>query len=123
MPRVLVVDDDAQVRTMLQMTLEKAGYETEVAADGNAAIRLQRERPSDILITDIMMPDKDGLETIMAFRREFPNSGIIAISGGGCGAPGDLLPVAVHLGATRAFFKPVGRHELLEAVQALLNER
>jgi len=122
MARILVVDDDGQIRSMLRLTLERAGYETETAPDGEAAVRLQRQKPADLLITDIIMPGRDGLEAIMDFRREFRECKIIAISGEGCRLPGDCLPAARQLGAARVFLKPVERVELLSAVRALVGE-
>ena len=122
MARILVVDDDEQVRTMLVMTLEEAGYEADEAADGRAAIRRQRENPADLVITDLIMPEKEGLETIMDFRKEWPGAPIIAISGGGRTVQGDYLLHAKHLGAARVFRKPIERSELLGAVRDLLGE-
>jgi len=120
--RILVVDDDEQIRTMLVMTLEEAGYEADEAADGRAAIRKQREKPADLVITDLIMPEKEGLETIMDLRKEWPSTKIIAISGGGRAVPGDYLLHARHLGAARVFRKPIERSELLGAVRELLGE-
>jgi DNA-binding response OmpR family regulator len=120
MTRILVVDDDEQVRTMLCMTLDQAGYDTDGACDGNAAIRMQREKPVDLVITDLVMPNKEGLETIMDLRREWPTMKIIAISGGGRVTPGDYLSSALYLGASLVFAKPFDRYELLGAIRELL---
>ena len=119
--RVIVADDDEQVRLMLRMTLEQAGYEVMGAADGNFASEMQREQPADVLITDIIMPDCEGLETIRQFRREFPEVRIIAISGGGKVQPDDYLRMAGRFGADRVFTKPVDRAALLGAVADLLD--
>ncbi|MFH1679321.1 MAG: response regulator [Candidatus Eisenbacteria bacterium] len=122
MARILIVDDDEQVRTMLRITFEEAGYEAGEAPDGSAAIRRQRENPADLVITDLIMPEKEGLETIMDLRKEWPGARIIAISGGGRLVPGDYLLHARRLGANRVFRKPIDRKKLLGAVRELLEE-
>jgi CheY-like chemotaxis protein len=81
--RVLVVDDNPDMRAFVRIALERAGFETNVAADGRRALDLQREHPADVLITDIFMPEPDGLELIQQFRSRFPRTKVIAISGGG----------------------------------------
>lgn len=120
MARVLVVEDDHQVRMMLRMTLERAGYEIDEAEDGRAAVRKHREKPADLVITDIVMPEMEGIETIMEIRRSSPRLPIIAISGGGHETPENYLVLAERLGANRTFAKPVDREEMLEAVNDLL---
>jgi CheY-like chemotaxis protein len=119
MTRVLVVEDDDHVQTMLRMTLEDAGYGTEVAGDGSEALKLLRERTVDLVITDILMPGMEGLETIIEIRKSWPSLPVIAISGGGrCPANG-YLEMAGEFGADRAFVKPVDRSELLKAISDL----
>ena len=120
MARVLVVEDDPQVRMMLRMMLERAGYEIGEACDGKEAIRSQRDDPADLIITDIIMPETEGLETIMEVRREWPSVPIIAISGGGTEPPEKYLKLAKGLGACRSFPKPVDRDEMLQAVGELI---
>jgi DNA-binding response OmpR family regulator len=83
MARILVIDDDPQIREMLRELFRIAKYEVLVAPDGDAALRLHRANPADLIVTDIVMPEKEGLETILGFRRHFPAARIIAISGGG----------------------------------------
>ena len=122
MSRILVVDDDEAVLEMLRATLEWEGYDVDGAADGNAAILAQRAHPADLVITDIIMPDKEGLETIVDLRRDWPDTKIIAISGGGRLATGDYLGVAQRLGASRVFPKPIEREKLLGAIRELLGE-
>ena len=87
MARILVIDDDYQVREMLRDTLEIAGYEVEVASDGREGLKLYHNRPTDMIITDIIMPNMDGLETITELQRNFPDTKIIAFSGGGFTLP------------------------------------
>lgn len=120
MARVLLVEDDAQVRLMLRMTLERAGYEIEEACDGKQAVRSHRRSPADLIITDIVMPEQEGIETIMQIRQSSPAVPIIAISGGGHETPEKYLKLARSLGATRTFAKPVDREEMLCAVENLL---
>jgi CheY-like chemotaxis protein len=120
MARILVIDDEPGVRRLLKMCLEKHGHVVSVAEDGNAGLTLNRLAPSDIIITDIVMPDKDGLETIQELRTEFPLIKIVAISGGGRVAGNDYLKIAQKLGAARTFSKPFSVEELVQAVEELV---
>jgi DNA-binding response OmpR family regulator len=122
MARILVIDDDPQVREMLKQLLERAGYEVGVAPDGNAGVKINRADPAQLIITDIVMPGKEGLETIMEFRRHFPAVRIIAISGGGKIGPHDYLNTAKAMGAQKTFAKPFDLPELLSAVWELLQK-
>ncbi len=122
MKRILVIDDDVQVRQMLKQTLEREGYEVVDAADGAKGIRLYRDEPTDLVITDIIMPEKEGIETIIELKRDFPDVKIIAISGGGRVDPGHYLEIASRCGVDRTFSKPLDRVELLEAIQQLLDD-
>ncbi|MBX3330749.1 MAG: response regulator [Nitrospira sp.] len=121
MPSVLVVDDQDQVRQLIRETLEQAGYEVEEARDGKEGLDRYRVRPTDLVIMDILMPDQDGLETIMTLRQEFPDSRIIAMTGGSdmVGIP-NFLDVAKMLGARRTLQKPFELKVLLDAVAAEL---
>jgi len=122
MKRILVIDDDVQMRLMLRRILERAGYEVVDASDGNEGIRLYHQAPTDLIMCDIIMPEKEGVETIIEFRRDFPDAKIIAISGGGRGIkPANCLDAIDRLGADCAFSKPFDRKEILDAVQGLLN--
>ncbi len=122
MPRILVIDDEARVRNMLGQALERAGYEVVAAGDGAEGMAQYRDAPVDLIITDIIMPEKEGIETIVEMRREFPDVKIIAISGGGKGHPDSYLQMARKLGADWTFAKPLIRHELLAAIRELLEE-
>ena len=122
MARILVIDDDPQIRDVLKQFLEREGYEVAVAPDGNAGLRLHRADSAGLLITDIVMPEKEGLETIMEFRHHFPAVPIIAVSGGGKNGPQDYLNPARALGAQKTFSKPFDFQELLAAVRELLPE-
>jgi CheY-like chemotaxis protein len=85
--RILVIDDDSDLRLMVQEVLRAGGYEVSVAADGEQGIALQRQQPASLPITDIFMPNKEGIETIRDFHAEFPDVPIIAMSGGGALRP------------------------------------
>jgi DNA-binding NtrC family response regulator len=122
MKRILIVDDDATLRRLLGQTLTEQGYEIQSADNGAVALRLLREQPVDLLITDIIMPDVEGLETIVTCRKEHPALKILAISGGGRLSAADYLPVARGLGATETLAKPFSVEQLLEIVQRLLGQ-
>ncbi|HWF59077.1 MAG TPA: response regulator [Nitrospira sp.] len=121
MPSVLVVDDQDQVRQLIRETLELAGYQVEEARDGKEGLDRYRARATDLVIMDILMPDQDGLETIMTLRREFPDTRIIAMTGG-TDTIGILnfLDVAKMLGAGRTLQKPFELKVLLDTVAAEL---
>lgn len=116
---VLIVDDQVQIRQLIRDALAGAGYHVEEARDGKAGLERYREQFADLVLMDILMPDQDGLEAIMAFRREFPDSRIIAMTGGtdGIGVP-NLLDVATMLGARRTLQKPFELQALLDVVAA-----
>ena len=123
MKHILVIDDDESIRNLLKAILEREGYEVSAAADGKEATRLFRRKQPDLIITDIIMPGQEGLKTISDLRREHPDIGIIAISGGGRYGPGDYLEVASALGADQTFAKPFERLELVKAVRILLSPK
>ncbi len=117
MPSVLVVDDEDQVRQLIRETLELAGYQVEEARNGKEGLEQYRTTPADLVIMDVLMPDQDGLESILALRKEFPNSRVIAMTGGSdmIGML-NFLDVAKMLGARRTLQKPFEVKTLLEAV-------
>src|SRR5437588_215958 len=100
MTRILVIDDDALLRGAIRVVLESAGYEVLEAGDGNAGLRLYREPGADLLVVDLFMPERDGLEVIRAVRAEAPQAKIIAMSGGSS-LQLDLLDAAAAFGAAR----------------------
>ena len=119
MARILVVDDELQMRQMLRQALECRGHTIDEAADGREALRhFDRQRP-DLVITDLVMPEKEGIETIQALRRKCPEIPIIAISGGGRVGPENYLAMAGQMGANRTFAKPFHVDEILTAVRDL----
>jgi len=119
--RILLIDDDDLLRDAIGDLLESEGYDVTTAEDGNQGLEsFQAVRP-EIVITDIMMPDRDGIETIIALSQENPQPRIIAISGGG-GQLDSLsyLKMAERLGADRVLEKPFRAKVLLEAISTLL---
>jgi len=122
MARVLIIDDDDMVRTMLLRTLTRGGHEATGARDGVEGVALFKESAADLVITDIFMPNQEGLATIMELRRSAPDLKIIAISGGGARASLDVLPVAEALGAQKTLRKPFTPSEVMETVRAVLGE-
>lgn len=119
-PRILVIDDEEYVRAALRGILEHAGYGVVEAEDGEQGIGLIETDSMSMVITDIFMPVKDGIETIIELRREHPHVKIIAISGGGpLNMPG-FLAEAAHLGADKTLTKPFSAKELLSTVKDVL---
>jgi CheY-like chemotaxis protein len=116
---ILLVDDDADQRLALRLALELAGYAVREAAHGEEALARQRERPAAFLVTDIFMPESDGFEAIAAFRREFPQTKIIAVSGGGQRAKHDYLSAAKLMGVEATLQKPFEIQALLDTLRAL----
>jgi CheY-like chemotaxis protein len=118
--RILVIDDEEPVRTVLRQMLEKESYEVKEAANGAVGMSLLRNHPIDLVITDLFMPEKEGIETMIEMRKNFPQVKLIAMSGGGRMGKLDLLPMAESFGAQRTLAKPFERKELLEAVREVL---
>jgi YesN/AraC family two-component response regulator len=120
MARILIIDDELQIREMLTQMIEREGHEVLSADNGKTGIRLNRDFMADVVITDIFMPEKEGIETIMELRAGNPAVKIIAISGGGSKGQVDYLKIAKSLGATRALSKPVKRKDLMTTIDELL---
>jgi CheY-like chemotaxis protein len=120
MARVLVIDDEELLRATLRETLEEAGYEVADEADGVAGVRAFRDARADLVITDIIMPKKDGIHTIWELKQLAPDVKIIAISGGVPGEPRSDLPLAEAYGASRSLQKPFSQQALLQTVAELL---
>ena len=114
--RILVIDDEAGLRKTVRGMLEGHGLKVEEAADGEIGMQVFRQLGADVVLCDIFMPTRDGLETIREMRRLAPGVKIIAISGGGPGGSVDLLPLARRMGAAEVLHKPFGRSELLAAI-------
>ena len=120
MERILIIDDDVCVLNLLHFVLVNEGYEVLKASSGKEGMKLYRENPVDLIITDLIMPEKDGIEIIRELTTEFANIKIIAISGGGRIGPTDYLHMAKMLGAKRTLTKPIERNDLVKAVKELL---
>ena len=116
MARILIIDDEDELRSMLRRMLEQAGHQVTEAVNGAEGIQLYEQDAHDLIITDIIMPEKEGVETIIALRRADPDLPIIAISGGGRLDATDFLTMTKKLGARRTLSKPFRRDQLLEAV-------
>ena len=117
MPSILIIDDDDSLRDGLRRTLHQAGYEVREASDGLKGLQIVQEASVDLILLDIFMPGKEGLETIGEFRHAHPAIRIIAMSGGGTKGCFDVLTMATMLGARRTLAKPFSREQLLEAVR------
>jgi two-component system response regulator (stage 0 sporulation protein F) len=115
MATILIIDDDDLIRVLLRSALEETGYEVAEAANGLQGLELYRQRPTDLVITDIIMPEMNGLDLLLALTREFLNAKVIAISG--AGGEKNVLDVAKLLGARQIFQKPVSLPHLLSAVR------
>jgi DNA-binding NtrC family response regulator len=117
--RVLIIDDDADVRSILQALLENEGFICTVAADGEEGLRVQRSTPASVVVTDIFMPGKEGIETVFELVREFPQTKVIVVSGGAHIAGVDYGRLAVQLGAVKFLKKPFRPQELIDLVREL----
>ena len=120
MALILVIDDEDLVRTTVRLLLEKQGHQVIEAKNGNDGLRVLSGTKVDLVITDIIMPEKEGLETIMDIRTRNPGARIVAMSGGGRARNLDFLTVAKKLGAAHALRKPFTSAELLAAVNQVL---
>jgi DNA-binding response OmpR family regulator len=119
--KILIIDDEDLIRKMLRKVLEKNGYDVMEACDGSQGIKLFKEHVPDIVITDLIMPEKEGLETIRELKKLNSDVRIIAISGGGIADPKIYLTLAAKLGAVNTFFKPVDNEILLSTIKEILS--
>jgi len=120
MPGVMIVEDDLSLRELLREALEKRKYTVITASDGREAMLKFRPSVIDMVITDLLMPEEDGLSVIMNIRKVKPETKIIAISGGGKAGPGSYLNIAKTLGADHVFSKPFLPSELVQKVREIL---
>lgn len=120
MAKILVIEDDNSFRNVLVQMLARAGYEVRQAGDGNQAVEVCASFDPDLVLTDIIMPDKEGLETIQELLSSHPNLKIIAMSGGGKFGPDSYLPLAQKLGAKASLQKPFMREELITTIEEVL---
>jgi len=120
-PRILVVDDNPDCRNLLHHMLEANDFQVQTAINGSDAIDKYKENPADLIIMDIVMPEKEGLETIIELKKYFPEVKIIAMSGGGSLGPKDYLDAAKLLGVECTFSKTFTPKELIEKVKELIS--
>ena len=119
MKSILLVDDESEFRHMLERALVRAGYQVEAAENGEVALEVLRREPIDVVVTDLVMPEKEGLETITEMKALRADQRIIAMSGGGRLGPETYLEIARSLGAAYVLSKPFAVKELLAALEAL----
>lgn len=120
MPRVLLVDDDADLLRQMGTVFLAGGYEVQIAEDGEAGLAALKASPVDLVVTDIIMPVREGVETILAIKAHAPDTRVIAISGGYRVGPKDFLTLARHVGADEVMAKPFRPSALLAAADRLL---
>lgn len=118
---ILVIDDDAAMRRYIKATLERAGHTVIEAPDGAEGLEIKRATPVNMIIVDIFMPEKDGLETIIELRAESPTCPILAMSGGGSMGEMSFLDYSRQFGAKELLRKPFRPDDLLAAVTRLLD--
>ena len=121
-PRILIIDDDHHILLMVKKMLERAGYEVDLASNGEEGLNLFKKLSVDLVITDIIMPEKEGLETIREMKRLRPDLKIIAMSGGGKVSSQNYLDTAKIFGATKILAKPFTQKQMVSAVRELLGD-
>jgi CheY-like chemotaxis protein len=120
MAKILVIDDDAAMRRIVMRMLESTNHQVFEAKDGQRGLALLAEQGADLVITDIIMPEKEGIQTIREIQERSPDTKIIAMSGGGISRNLMFLDVARAFGADAALAKPFKPQELIDAIERLL---
>ena len=120
---IMIVDDDYDLRAMLVDAFEGDGYQVLEAADGSKALKLFANSPADVVLTDILMPNIEGIETILELKRRYKLKNIIAMSGGGRTGDKDILRTAKQTGIMKVFAKPIDLNDLLAYVGSLFPAR
>ena len=120
MAYILVIEDDPAILLAFKLLLELEGHSVVTARNGQVGIDVFRNDQADLVLTDMIMPVKDGLKTIMELEKEFPDIKIIAISGGGVIEAGRYLDLAEHIGVKQTLTKPVTKEQLINAVNEAL---
>jgi DNA-binding response OmpR family regulator len=120
MARIVVIDDDEAIRAFVATVLKVKGHDVLALASGKEAVLAHTENPAELIITDILMPDFDGIEVIRRFKRSDNRVRILAISGGGWAQPEQFLTMAARLGADATLAKPFTVDQLLHSVERLL---
>ena len=121
MSLILIVDDEDLFRKMLTLRLTRMGFEVAEARNGNEALQLHQRLHPDVMLTDLIMPEMEGIETIRRLKARFPSAKIVAMSGGGRLPAGDYLKMATIMGADRVLAKPFSNEELKVAVEEVLS--
>jgi DNA-binding response OmpR family regulator len=122
MPKILVIEDDVMVRNTIDKILRHGGYDVVMAEDGARGVTSFRAEKPDLVLTDIIMPEREGIATIVEIRRERPDAKIIAMSGGGRIGSADFLGMARKLGANDIIRKPFLPQDLIRRVKACLGD-
>lgn len=120
MARILIVDDEPDILVILERMLHKMNHQTILAGNGNEAVQRLEENPVDLVITDLIMPESEGIETIAVIRKRWPRVKIIAMSGGGRQSPVPYLALAATLGADATLAKPFDRAALVDTLRHVL---
>lgn len=118
--KILIVDDEAPIRFLIAQTLAARGYEVKTAENGSEAIQMASNESFHLIMTDLIMPGRDGIETILALRAKHPKTRIIAMSGGFHGGKQSYLPLAGKIGACHTLAKPFGIATLMGAIEDAL---
>jgi CheY-like chemotaxis protein len=121
MPGVLIVEDDKELRQMLKMMLQRRNFTVLEAENGKSAITHFKPLLTDVVVTDLIMPEEDGLKVVIKLKELKPSLKVIAISGGGKAGPGGYLNLAKALGADAVYSKPFSLNDLVEKIEQLLN--
>lgn len=122
MEKILVIDDEPVIRIILKQLFEENGYDVCEASDGKQGIALFKKEKPDLVITDLIMPDEEGLEVMKKIKQMLPDAKIIAISGGGIGSAQVYLSLAKKMGASHVFEKPFDAKQMLATVQDMLSK-
>jgi DNA-binding response OmpR family regulator len=122
MARILIIEDDSNIRHVYSLILKGENHDVQQAENGKVGLQLQSKNPFDLIITDLHMPEKEGLETIMEIRKDYPETKIIAMSAGVKYSVSDMLKFAEKFGADRVLEKPIPNQVLKDSVRELLGE-
>lgn len=120
MAQILIIEDESNIRQLVKEIVESIGHEATIAANGQEGIEAYRKDPVDLVITDIVMPEKDGVETIRELKHHHPNVKVIAITG--YRGQYNRLPAAEYVGAQKTLVKPFAKSDLVDAVKQLLSD-
>ena len=118
--RILLVDDDEPTRELFARLLAQRGYQVAEAGNGRTALEQMQQKPAELVITDMIMPEMDGMEFVVALRRVYPGVKIIAMAESGLGPAENSLKIARALGAHKTLVKPLDPEQLISAVQEVL---